>query len=429
MTHVVNVDLRLTACAVSNLGIRVLNKPAVVDGTSDNLEQTLQFAPVLEGNEVEHADVYASVLFQAAITSSLFGLKVRTERARYSFWVLRLTNGTHVPAGEATVIRPVPPVIHCPLNEHMLISSKHESQFPNRAWMSAIKKGVRRCDKGLVPRFKCRACGKFFVTDNGFARLRATPKAVVTAFDLWANDVSFRKIAHHLAAIHGVKVGKSTIERWVHRMADLIAGYADKCGPQVGEIWHADETSVNIGGKLRWTWNIMDHETRFWLASTVSVTRNVDDARKPIKQAKTIAGGGPAALVTDGQPAYIEAIRKELYTMADPTKHLVIPPMRKISNGGGSGGIHPGNNICERLQGTQRERTKVMRGFDLQPSAQELLDGFRGYFNLARPHMGLGGMTPAEKAGVAIPELDGEGRLMSVLVAAHRYRKSAATGQ
>lgn len=289
----------------------------------------------------------------------------------------------------------------------------------------AIKKGVRRCGKGDVPRFRCRACGKFFVIDNGFSRLRATPKAVVTAFDLWANDVSYRKIARHLADVHGVKVGKSTIERWVHRLSKLIADYAEKCGPQVGEIWHADETSVNIDGKLRWTWNIMDHETRFWLASSVSVTRNVDDARKPIKQAKTVAGGGPAALVTDGQPAYIEAIRRELYTHSDPTKHLVIPPMRKVSNGGGDGGVHPGNNIVERLQGTQRERTKVMRGFDVQPSTQELLDGFRGYFNLARPHMGLGGLTPAEKAGVPIPELDGEGRLMSVLVAAHRASRTA----
>lgn len=283
----------------------------------------------------------------------------------------------------------------------------------------AIRFGVRTCEKGQVQRFKCKACGKRFVTDNGFARLRVTPKAVVTAFDLWAKKVSYRQIAHHLKDIHGIEVGKSTIERWVRRMSELLTAYADKCKPEVGDFWHADETTVNINGNLRWTWNVMDHETRFWLASTLSETRAVADARKPLMHAKDVAGFRPAALVTDSLHSYNDAVRQELYTRADHTVHLIIPPLRSVPTDKDRG-IHPGNNICERLQGTQRERTKVMRGFDLTPSAQGLINGYRSYYNLARPHIGLGGLTPAEKAGVPVPELSGEGRLMSVVVAAFR---------
>jgi len=58
------------------------------------------------------------------------------------------------------------------------------------------------------------------------------------------------------------------------------------------------------------------------------------------------------------------------------------------------------NNIVERLMGSARERTKVMRGFKDPLSANTILDGWVTYYNFIRPHMSLGGMTPAEKIGI-----------------------------
>jgi transposase-like protein len=292
----------------------------------------------------------------------------------------------------------------------------------------AVRFGARVTAKGTVQRFGCKDCGRKFIVDNGFSRLRAEPKAVVTAFDLWAKKVSYRQIAHHLKDVHGVTVGKSTIERWVRKMGERISTYADKCAPKTGDIWHADETTVNINGDLQWTWNVMDHDTRFWLASTITKSRAIADARKPLKHAQSVAQDGPAALVTDGQPSYYDAVGWELRKGGKRSKHLVIPPLRSVPTDKDHG-VHPGNNICERLQGTQRERTKVMRGFDARGTAQGLVDGYRGYYNMVRPHLGVGGLTPAQAAGVAVPDFAGQGRLMSVLVAAFRESKSTATRQ
>lgn len=302
------------------------------------------------------------------------------------------------------------------------------SQIPECSFCGskrAVKDGVRRCKKGAIQRFKCRECQRKFVIDNGFSRLRVSPEAVVTAYDLWAKKVSYRQIAHHLRDVRGIDVTKSTVERWVRAMAERIATYADKCKPNVGEIWHSDETTVNVNGETEWTWNVMDHETRFWLASTITKGRTVAEARKPLKQAKKVAGGVPRALVTDGLHAYNEAVSRELYSQSDYAVHLVIPPLRRVPTNKDRG-THPGNNILERLQGTQRERTKVLRGFDARTPAQGLVNGYRGYYDLVRPHMGIGGLTPAEKAGVPVPMLDGHGRLMSVLVAAYRETRSGA---
>jgi len=59
------------------------------------------------------------------------------------------------------------------------------------------------------------------------------------------------------------------------------------------------------------------------------------------------------------------------------------------------------NNMVERLNGTVRQRNKVMRGLDHEDSAQTMLDGMRIYYNFIRPHMALNGKTPAEKAKIS----------------------------
>lgn len=289
---------------------------------------------------------------------------------------------------------------------------------PNGSAHIAIRDGYRKCHKGAVQRFRCRTCGKRFIIDHGFARIHSAPRFVAAAVDLWAKKVSYRDIADHLRGVYLVQVTKSTIERWVRKMGRRLASFSDTCSPALGEIWHCDETMINVDGSYRYVWNILDHKTRYWLASSVSEGRTVADARIPLRAAKALAGGLPQALVTDGYPWYPDAVRRELYSNKGFTLHLVIPPIRKVVNDS-SIDVHPGNNIIERLQGTQRSLTKVVRGYDSLPTAQEQIDAHRGYYNLVRPHAGLGGMTPAQVAGVRVPGLADEGRLMAVLVAAY----------
>jgi len=55
--------------------------------------------------------------------------------------------------------------------------------------------------------------------------------------------------------------------------------YTDSLTPQTSGIWHTDEMAINIKGEYNWLWNVMDHETRFLLASQISQRREVKDAR------------------------------------------------------------------------------------------------------------------------------------------------------
>ena len=187
--------------------------------------------------------------------------------------------------------------------------------------------------------------------------------------------------------------------RWIRKYMKLLSKYAEKYKADVGNIWHSDEMTVFIkkeGEKkyYEWIWNIMDAKTRYLLACEVTKERYVEDARKPLQQAKEVANRRPDAIVTDGLQAYQRAIKAEFYNIsaAIQNPHIRLKDFE----------TKPNNNIVERLNGTFRERTKVMRSLDSSCTAADMMAGFQTYYNYIRSHQGIGGLTPAQMAGIPI---------------------------
>ena len=58
------------------------------------------------------------------------------------------------------------------------------------------------------------------------------------------------------------------------------------------------------------------------------------------------------------------------------------------------------NKKMERLNGEIRDREKVFRG--LKKDDSPAIEGVKLYHNYIRPHMGLNGDTPADRAGIDI---------------------------
>jgi len=99
----------------------------------------------------------------------------------------------------------------------------------------------------------------------------------------------------------------------------------------------------------------------------------------------------PKAVIHDGLESYTEAFRKEFYRQSGrKTYELRSVSIRQRGK----------NNRVERLQNTLKDRTKTQRGLDNDDSAQEMVDAIKLNYNFARPHMALGGQTPAEAAGL-----------------------------
>lgn len=280
-----------------------------------------------------------------------------------------------------------------------------------------VKDGLRKNKNGVIQRFLCKSCGHRFVTNYGFQKMKNDPKIITLVMDLYFKGISYRKIVDHLKQFYGLKISHVALIKWIRKYVQLMKSYVDSFTPQTSGIWHTDEMTVNLkeNKQMDWLWNLMDNDTRFLLASQLSKKREIKDARDVFAEAKALAKVMPSFVVTDGLRAYQNAFNKEFFTLRNPrTMHVRLAGLRKETN----------NNIIERLHGTVRERTKVMRGLDNEDSAQIIIDGNRIYYNFIRPHMALNGLTPAEVANINL-QLE-QNRWESLIRQSARYKNGKA---
>ncbi|MGA7861654.1 MAG: DDE-type integrase/transposase/recombinase [Thermoplasmata archaeon] len=264
--------------------------------------------------------------------------------------------------------------------------------------------GKRHNESGTIGRYICKACGFRFTGRDGFQRRRADPEKIALALDLYFRGMSVRKVSEHFRQVHGLKVGHVTVYNWVAHFGKIAAAWMDAQGAKVGETWHVDETVVSIDGKNKFIWNVMDSETRFLLSTYVSKGRSLRETRVPFQRAKEATSVRPTEIRSDGMPSYPYAIKREFGRYKLPDE-----PRSNLKNGGSKAMWSPhrvvpsirapeSNNLIERLHGSEKERIKVMRGFDNERGTGALMEGYRAHYNLVRDHQTLG-KTPGEAAG------------------------------
>jgi transposase-like protein len=270
-----------------------------------------------------------------------------------------------------------------------------------------------RC--GRKQAYWCKPCGRKFVVEDGFKRLKGDPKVVTLALDLYFKGVSLRQITDTLEQFFNLSVSHVTVYNWLNRYVALLNEYAATLQPDVGTAkWHADEMKVKYGADWRWLWHVMDRETRYLLVSKVTDSRDLGDAEDVFRSAAKLARETPAVIVTDGLPAYIEASKKAFNAgRKRDARHLREIHLSKPER-------MPNNNMVERLNGTVRGRQRPARG--LKSPKGPLTKGQAAYYNLVRPHEALGGKSPAEAAGLSVPT---EGNRWLGLVEQARKAKKA----
>ncbi len=259
-----------------------------------------------------------------------------------------------------------------------------------------VKDGKRHNKKGLSQKYLCRECGYRFVVNTGFENSKKEPKIICASIDLYFKGMSLRKVADHVKQFYNVSISNVSVLRWVQRFAEVVSPFVNSLNPpHLGGVYQVDEMVIHVRreemakGHYQWLWNFMDDSTRFWVSSMVSQRREVSDARAVFADAK-LKTGKTHAVIHDGLPSYNEAFQKEYFTLKNPrTKNIRSISVRNE-------GL---NSKIERLNGTMRDREKVMRGMNTRESSQKIIEAMRIHYNFVRDHSSLG-KTPAEQAGI-----------------------------
>jgi len=250
-------------------------------------------------------------------------------------------------------------------------------------------------DGNEIQHYFCKDCKRKFVSNTALPYMQTPVEQVALALSLYYDGLSLNAIRRNLKQAYGNYPSSSTVYEWITKFTKEAIAKTKDIKPELGYVWIADETVIEIDGIKHWLWDIIDIKTRFLVASHISLKRTVDDAIMLMHKANRRAGKYPKVIMTDSLSAYLDGIS---LTYGNQARHLRV---KKFT-------VKPNNNIIERLQGTIKGRTKVMRGLKSYETAKLVMEGFGVHYNFIRPHESLETktdkyVTPAEKAGVNLP--------------------------
>lgn len=242
-----------------------------------------------------------------------------------------------------------------------------------------------------VQRYFCKSCNRKFKADADAFHGKIPSEYVSSAVNMYYTGMSINEIRSHLKQEHGYYPSKSVVFGWVQKYTDQASKQFKDYHPQVGDVWVADETMMDVDGEHKlWFYDIIDTKTRFLLASRVAISRTTNDAEMLMKDAESRAGKKPKQVITDKNYSYLDGIEQ---AYGSDTEHVQGNPFKAKDSGESTSQI-------ERFHGTLKDRTKVIRSFRDFETLREFTDGWLVYYNYFKPHESLGGKTPAEQANI-----------------------------
>ena len=259
------------------------------------------------------------------------------------------------------------------------------------------KAGLRRTlNRGLIQRYQCKNCGKRFVLDEGFFRMRNNPQKITLCLDLFYRGISTRKIQEHLQAFYPHNSSNVSIYSWVVKYARIISKFTDNLKLQIGEEVQIDEMEYKTKGKQSFFIDCMDTKTRFIVASNYLKSRGQKGIKQILNSVKQKTENQVKVCTTDGYCGYENIVSKTWGYNLKMNKYNVIH--NRVNARKGEGFNYP----IERTHNNIRARTKTFRGFHGRiNSTNAIMKGLEIYLNFIRKHLAIG-CCPYE---LAIPNL------------------------
>ena len=243
---------------------------------------------------------------------------------------------------------------------------------------SAVSERSERTVQGYR-RFRCRTCGKQFNERSaGLLNRTQYPSDVIALVVLWRlrYKLSLRDLAE-MFLIRGIVFSYEAVRDWEAKLTPTMAeALRRRRRRKVGRSWYVDETYIKVQG--RWCYLYRAIDTSGALVDVrLSETRDMAAAKAFFQSTKTVTGGTPARVTTDGHDSYPRAIRTEL---GEAVRHRTNQYL---------------NNRIEQDHRGIKDRYQPMRGFKSSSSAARFCRSFDELRNFLRPRSNRNQHIPA----------------------------------
>jgi len=241
-----------------------------------------------------------------------------------------------------------------------------------------------------IQRYYCKDCQRKFTELDTLPKMKTPINEIGSALNMYYGGSPIDAIQSNLQQSYGKYLSEPAIYKWIVRFTKEAIAKAKDFKPEVGNVWLADETGLNVGNRNVWFWDIIDAKSRYLLASHISVLRTTNDAQILIEKAIRRAGKMPDVVITDKLRAYIDGI--DLAT-GGRAAHIRSKPFTDENS----------TNIIERFHGTLKQRTEVIHHFKNLETARLLTEGWLIHYNFFKDHESLGNVSPVEHMKVDMP--------------------------
>ena len=267
---------------------------------------------------------------------------------------------------------------------------RRPENFPERCPRGHVDQIVRNGTQGRYQRYLCKLCGVQF-RERGLIRSRARfpNRQVGWAVKRYFEGLTYREAAEDVGHVFVTKPPDQTSVRlWVRELTERAEEALRGRRVRTGEVWLMGEHYVKINKRTFVLWNVMDIDSRYLLVSRLTVGRDEETAVDILKRAVTASVDPPAVVIVRQRSSALELYSDEI----DYVDYGAV---------GNETGYIPSKESYDKY-------SRTLRKMKSQRTAQDFLDGWRINYNFFRPQDELGGMTPADAAGIDAPFLDWE---------------------
>ena len=100
-----------------------------------------------------------------------------------------------------------------------------------------------------VQRYWCKACKRKFKADDALFHMKTPANQVSSALNMYYEGMSVKAIRRQLQQEHDNSPSTATIYEWIQKYTQYAIDSAKGYHPQVGGVWVADETVLEIDGQ------------------------------------------------------------------------------------------------------------------------------------------------------------------------------------
>src|SRR3989337_2877847 len=104
----------------------------------------------------------------------------------------------------------------------------------------------------------CKSCNHKFAGIDTIPKMQYSTSKVADVLNMYYEGMSLKEIRRNFIQQHNDYISDVTALNWVNRFSELVVKEAESYKPNVGSIWVADETVLDIDGKNIWLWDIID---------------------------------------------------------------------------------------------------------------------------------------------------------------------------